>query len=375
MRVIRPFGAVRRLVAASAAILTLAIGLAAGAAPAAHAGPGCSWVPITLENGWASEQSVYDTGDPSYCLETDGMVYLSGSIAATPGTASESTDNTFGTLPPAERPAHELYLDVYTLNSTYGVLRIDPGGTMEAYFGSVTGYTSLAGVSFPSASINFQTTALPLENGWQSDQGTYNTGDPSYAIDSNDIVHLSGSLDRPAGTPADFSPDWAAAVLPASASPSDDCFGPDVYTFGGGIFPMTLFQSVIYGVNASYMSLAGLSYPAPSNPWHALPLVNGTPPTTCNTPPSYFSTANVVYLTGYLDVGAGFNGEIAVLPAANRPTHFLYMIASNEGTGSAAADLYVTVRIDPDGTVWVFSPPNGSADLITLSGLSFHIGS
>jgi hypothetical protein len=215
---------------------------------------------------------------------------------------------------------------------------------------------------------------MPLQNGWQSAQSVYNTGDPAYSI-SNGIVHLSGSLYRPAGTPANFSPDWAAAILPSSDSPSDNCFVPDVYTFGGGIGPLTLFESVIYGVNASYMSLAGLSYPAPSNPWHSLPLVNGTSAYPCNTPPSYFSTANVVYLTGDLTVPSGFNGEIAVLPAANRPTHFLYMIASNDGVGSAAADLYVTVRIDPDGTVWIFSPPNGAADLIQLSGLSFHIGS
>ena len=147
---------------------------------------------------------MYDTGDPAYCLETDGMVYLSGSIAATPGTASENTDNTFGILPAGERPAHEIYLDVYTLNGTYGVLRIDPSGTMEAYFGSVTGYTSLAGVSFPSAAFS-QTGLMPLQNGWESAQSVYNTGDPAFSI-SNGIVHLSGSLERPAGTPADFRP-------------------------------------------------------------------------------------------------------------------------------------------------------------------------
>src|SRR5277367_3201705 len=82
MRMIRPFGAARRLVAVSAAMLTVGIGVVAGA-PAAHAsscGWTGGWAPITLENGWVSEQGAYDTGDPSYCLETDGMVYLSGSI-------------------------------------------------------------------------------------------------------------------------------------------------------------------------------------------------------------------------------------------------------------------------------------------------------
>jgi hypothetical protein len=133
-------------------------------------------------------------------------VYLSGSIAQTSG-----TNSTFGFLPPGERPAYEIYLDVYTLNSTYGVLRIDPSGLMEAYFGSATGYTSLAGVSFPVAGVS-QTGVMPLENGWESAQSAYNTGDPAFFI-SNGIVHLSGSLQRPSGTPADFSPPNGAANL------------------------------------------------------------------------------------------------------------------------------------------------------------------
>ena len=41
----------------------------------------CSWQPLSLINGWRSEQSVYDSGNPSYCVTSDGMVYLSGSLA------------------------------------------------------------------------------------------------------------------------------------------------------------------------------------------------------------------------------------------------------------------------------------------------------
>jgi lactate 2-monooxygenase len=43
--------------------------------------------------------------------------------------------------------------------------------------------------------------------------------------------------------------------------------------------------------------------------------------------------------------------------------------------GLADADQYVTLRIDPDGSMWVFNPPNGSTSLVFLSGLSFHTGS
>ena len=195
------------------------------------------------------------------------------------------------------------------------------------------------------------------------------------AVVAASAAHLSGSLYRPASTPADFSPDWAAAILPSADSPSDNCFLPDVYTFDGGIWPWALFQSTIYGANASYTSLAGISYPAPSNPWHALPLVNGTPSAYCNTPPSYFSTANVVYLTGYLTVRAGFNGEIAVLPAANQPTHFLYMIASN-ARNRLGRRRSLRHRADRPGRHGVgLQPAERLRGPCQLSGLSFHIGS
>src|SRR5690242_13161037 len=109
MRSIRSFAAARRALAAAVAASGLAIGLAVSA-PAAHAGTGCTWAPITLVNGWHSEQSAFATGDPSVCLENDGMVYLSGSVAAPSGSASE-----FGTLPVWDWPTRNLYFDVYTL--------------------------------------------------------------------------------------------------------------------------------------------------------------------------------------------------------------------------------------------------------------------
>jgi len=87
-------------------------------------------------------------------------------------------------------------------------------------------------------------------------------------------------------------------------------------------------------------------------------------------------SGNVVYLTGTVVLPAGFNGEIAVLPAAARPVHYLYMMASNDVPGSESTTVpYVTLRIDPDGSMWIFSSPNGPASLVSLSGLSFHLPS
>ena len=65
---------IRRTLSAAAG-LSLALGVAAAAAPAATAGGilVCGWQSLTLVNGWHSENSVYGTGDPRYCIE-DGIV-------------------------------------------------------------------------------------------------------------------------------------------------------------------------------------------------------------------------------------------------------------------------------------------------------------
>jgi hypothetical protein len=107
-----------------------------------------------------------------------------------------------------------------------------------------------------------------------------------------------------------------------------------------------------------------------------MPVLNGSTVYGCPYGAAYFLSGNVVYLTGAMTFPFGFSGEIAVLPTAERPTHYLYMIAYNDGPGLAAADQYVTLRIDPDGTMWIFNPSGGeTGGVVTLSGLSFHTGS
>src|SRR5579862_4554132 len=221
-----PVKAGRRVLEAAAA-LALAIGVAS-VGPAAHAG-GCSWQPLTLENGWQSDQSVYQTGDPAFCAEGDGMVYLSGSLTQPTGTSSA-----FAVLPSYAAPAHREYMSVYTYGGTNGVLRIWPDGTLFAYFGKASQFTSLAGVSFPAAGTA-TTGVMPLMNGWQSAQGTYDSGDPSYYV-SNGAVHLDGSLLR--STPhVPFSDDEEFFAFPGGVAPPiglAGCFERAVYTYGGG---------------------------------------------------------------------------------------------------------------------------------------------
>jgi hypothetical protein len=218
-------------------------------------------------------------------------------------------------------------------------------------------------------------TDLTLQNGWQSADGLDATGDPAYSVIKG-VVHLSGSQYRPAGPPPDSSPAWAAAVLPAEAKPSDGCLAPDTYTYGGGISPLVIDggSGYVYGANAQYASLAGISYPqagAPATAWLPLAMLNGQAAIAQCHGLSFFPSGrdNVVYLNGYMKFPAGFSGEVAILPSAYWPTHDLYMIARNQGAGPTAADAYVVLRITAKGAIWISSPPNGSTDLVSVAGL------
>jgi hypothetical protein len=99
---------------------------------------------LPLINGWQSAQGSYHTGNPAAAIR-DGIVHLSGSLERVSGSQTEVT-----VLAPAYRPGHYLYLPVYTLDGTEGSLEITPGGAVYAMFGSASGYTSLAGISYPA---------------------------------------------------------------------------------------------------------------------------------------------------------------------------------------------------------------------------------
>ena len=100
---------------------------------------------LTLRNGWHSEQSVWNSGDPAYSV-SGGVVSLSGSLATT------GSNEAFAVLPAGARPAHDLYIKVYTYGSSVGTVLIEPSGVMFAYGpGAVNArkFTSLAAISYP----------------------------------------------------------------------------------------------------------------------------------------------------------------------------------------------------------------------------------
>ena len=190
------------------------------------------------------------------------MVYLSGSLNQPTG-----DNQVFGVLPPAARPAHPMYLSVYTFGGAIGELEIDTNGDMLAYEGGAQLYTSLAGVSFPVASA--ATNPLTLINGWYSAQPPYGTGDPSYSV-KNGVVHLSGSLVQPPvpGGTQDF------AILPPAARPKYDLYiptevsPPDSFAAAGDIVispdGRMFANSFPLSESEAFTSLAGISYPVGS---------------------------------------------------------------------------------------------------------------
>jgi len=85
---------------------------------------------------------------------SNDVVYLSGSLIQPSGSSE-----IFGVLPTADRPKHDLYIQVMVdtpdNNAQAGTLEIDSDGTMWAYstWGNAAQlYTSLAGISYPLGS-------------------------------------------------------------------------------------------------------------------------------------------------------------------------------------------------------------------------------
>lgn len=319
---------------------------------------GVTWHKLTLINGWQSSQSVYGTGNPSYAI-SGGVVYLSGSLHG-------GTGSTFAVLPKAARPAQLLYMTVYTSGGTYGTLLIKPDGETVAHStpsADATNYTSLAAVSYPTAATTQH--KLALTNGWKSGQAQYGTGAPSYAV-KNGIVHLSGSL--MGGTGADF------AVLPAGARPAHITYR-GVYTLGGTflhiyIEPSGFIGGYYTGAAHAFTSLAGVSFPAATVIQHKVTLLNGWQSAQHSFGTGGFSYAiigGVVHLSGAIKLPSGTSDLCALLPAAARPAHVLYI------TVFTSSDTVGTLRIMPSGNVFAdsFTYAPASRTLTSLAAISY----
>jgi hypothetical protein len=218
--------------------------------------------------------------------------------------------------------------------------------------------------------------ALSLLNGWRSDQGSYNSGNPSWAVKGG-VVYLSGSLHQPSGSNPDF------AVLPAAVRPSHTVFLA-VYTANGGtgnltISPTGLMKVVTPFVRRSgigghtsligardYTSLAGVSFPAATTAGHELSLLNGWQSFRAGDgigAPAYTVIGGVVHLAGALRQTTGTSDEFAVLPVAARPAGVLYLTVYTDGGPGV-------LLISPDGELDAYQAD--AQGFTSLDGVSFR---
>jgi hypothetical protein len=317
-----------------------------------------TWHKLALKNGWKSSQALDATGNPSWAIQ-GRVVYLSGSLH------SGLIDSDFAVLPPAARPAHALYITVYTLDGSQGWLYIRPTGKMFAVGSFVHGFTSLAGVSFPARSLPAR--RLALRNGWNSSQFRWNTGDPAYDV-SGGVVYLSGSLHNRTSGGQVFT------RLPKAARPAHNMY-ITVYTFQGSTGVLYLgadgIAKAFRGKARSFTSLAGVSFPARSLHGLSLSLVSGWSSSNGafgTGDPAYAVHNGVVYLSGSLFQSGLPGEEFAVLPPGATPAHQLFIkIYTNDGVVGS-------MEVWPTGELDIFPAP-AAALFSSLATVSFPLKS
>jgi hypothetical protein len=208
---------------------------------------------LALENKWVSSQGDWGSGNPSYEVSA-GVVYLSGSMHG-------GTQHLAAVLPLAARPKHVLYVQVYSFTGIPGWLEIFPNGNLEAFGSGATSFTSLAGVSFPTATAAWK--AFALEDGWTSAAGKFHTYGPAWTV-VNGVVYFTGSIYQ---SPASNGL-WT--TLPTGVRTKADVLEIETIASGGnpGIVSVTdklgLVGSVPFANAQAFTSLAGIAYPQTS---------------------------------------------------------------------------------------------------------------
>lgn len=318
-----------------------------------------TWHKLTPINGWASGQTGFHTGGPSWTI-SNGIVYLSGSVFRSSGTKTQ-----FATLPPQARPSHAIWLSVYTESDSVGNLVIKPGGSISAFGAQAPGFTSLATVSFPARST--AQTPITLQHGWFSEQGAFNSGDPAFTV-RDGIVYLSGSMATTSGRSI-------FAVLPKAARPQSVEY-ITVYTFGGTFGTLQINPNgtarAYAGSATQYTSLAGVSFPAAVIGEKKLTLINGwhSEQGVFNSGDPAFTVRNgIVYLSGSMATSS-INTQFAVLPPAARPSHLLYI--KTYAFGSSSGTIFITAS----GDIEAYSPESADAQNYTsLASISYPLKS
>lgn len=312
---------------------------------AAFAPAATGFTNVALLNGWTN--APYSTSDAAVSM-VDGIVRFKGAVAS-------GSDAVLFQLPPAMRPASDVYVEIDLCGAAPGRLWIQPSGEARVQeppgsgFGSAAQcFTSLDGASFvPSPPDGFSD--LPLQNGWID--GAYGTQTAGVAL-YDGVVHFrgaiaSGSVAHVFTLPIVLRPESRAYV-------AVDLFGAEtgrlVIDPDTGIATVQAADGLL-STAQGFVSLEGASYDKSSTgipSSFALTLVNGWTPTGFGTAPPAASVVNdLVVLRGAVSSGA--SNLIATLLPAFRPATDVYV---SVGLCNAAKG---RLRITPSGEVSVFS--------------------
>jgi hypothetical protein len=167
--------------------------------------PTTALVPL---NGWSGAPD--GTSQPAATL-VSGVVHLKGAL-----TANGSTNPWVLVLPPAMRPATNVYVPADLCDAANGRLLIQPDGTVtvqaEKAFAAAECFTSLDGASFALTAG----TPLTTVNGWTG--APFGTSSPAAALVSG-VVHLKGAIATTGTNPVAFT-------LPPGMRPAANVYVP-----------------------------------------------------------------------------------------------------------------------------------------------------
>jgi hypothetical protein len=104
---------------------------------ATSSGRGLRFQKLQLINGWSG---CCQGGTPGYAEDSSRVVHLRGAL-------HNGSGNAF-VLPKGARPAHHMYIMIYTSLGQVGYLYFTPSGDVAPAGDYAGGYTSLNGVSF-----------------------------------------------------------------------------------------------------------------------------------------------------------------------------------------------------------------------------------
>jgi hypothetical protein len=320
-------------------------------------------VNANLQNGW---KDVPGSGKAAVAVDGNGIAHLSGVID------DGSTGSLAFVLPSGDAPASNIWINIQdSIVGDDAFLEIDTSGDVYVDGPSVDAAAWLYGVSFPVAGSPLSFSDVTLENSWVSENSTYDSGDPAVAVDSEGIVHLSGSM-------ADGTSSTVAFVLPAADAPPADIYA-NTYTFGGTTGGLEIEKNgdvIPFGSEVSdYTTLAGITFRSAKSILAAdkLTLKHGWTGGAYSTgvPTVTRDQYGFVHLAGGL-TNSSDGDPVTVLPKADRPTHRLCETIYNfDGSIGAAC-------ISSNGDVYLYgtgsSAPYSDDEFSSFSPITFEAG-